>query len=109
MPSFHRPSISEFNCTQPLLSWAFPTLLPHGEAEYTLSRERTVPFPGYIKHLLKFHDGRFARHPRFRYVVFNIMMRSLGTLLFYNSYINSLLPSIATSISLSHGFHDSLS
>ncbi|EED14666.1 hypothetical protein TSTA_041440 [Talaromyces stipitatus ATCC 10500] len=32
-------------------------------------------FADYAKHLMKFHDGRFARHPRFRYVVFNTMMR----------------------------------
>ncbi|EED12031.1 hypothetical protein TSTA_001030 [Talaromyces stipitatus ATCC 10500] len=55
--------------------WAFPTLFPRGEAEFTSPRQRTVPFEDYIKHLMKFHDGRFARHPRFRYVVFNILMR----------------------------------
>lgn len=28
-----------------------------------------------LLHLLKYHDARFARHPRFRYVGFNTLMR----------------------------------
>jgi hypothetical protein len=75
LPSFRRTPISEFNRSQPLLSWAFPTLYHRGQAEYTLPRERTVAFPEYVKHLIKYKDGRFARHPRFRYVVFNTIMR----------------------------------
>ncbi|EED21753.1 hypothetical protein TSTA_089920 [Talaromyces stipitatus ATCC 10500] len=72
---FRSTPLIEFNRTQPLLSWAFPTLFPRGEAEFTTPRQRTVSFEDYIKHLMKFRDGRFARHPRFRYVVFNTLMR----------------------------------
>ncbi|EED13560.1 hypothetical protein TSTA_098170 [Talaromyces stipitatus ATCC 10500] len=75
MPPFRSTPIAEFTRTQPLLSWAFPTLFPRGEAEFILPRQRSVRFDDYVKHLMKFDDGRFARHPRFRYVVFNTMMR----------------------------------
>lgn len=34
-----------------------------------------VKFVEYIKYLLKYKDGRFGRHPRFRYVAFNVLMR----------------------------------
>ncbi|EED12765.1 conserved hypothetical protein [Talaromyces stipitatus ATCC 10500] len=74
-PPFRSTPIAEFTRSQPLLSWAFPALFPRGEGEYIHPRQRTVSFADYAKHLMKFHDGRFARHPRFRYVVFNTMMR----------------------------------
>ncbi|EED11567.1 hypothetical protein TSTA_008630 [Talaromyces stipitatus ATCC 10500] len=74
-PLFRSTPIAEFTRSQPLLSWAFPTLFPRGEGEYIYPRQRTVSFGDYAKHLMKFHDGRFARHPRLRYVVFNTMMR----------------------------------
>ena len=76
MPSVRSTPLSEFNRSQSLLSWAFPTLFPRGEADFVVPRLRSVTYAEYIKHLLKFEDGRFARHPRFRYVVFNTMMRN---------------------------------
>ena len=36
---------------------------------------RKVSYAQYAQHMMKYHDGRFARHPRFRYVVFNTLMR----------------------------------
>jgi ATP-dependent DNA helicase PIF1 len=32
-------------------------------------------YSDYIELALTWHDGRFARHPRFRYVIFNTLMR----------------------------------
>lgn len=75
MSPFRSTPIAEFNTTQPVLSWTFPTLHPRGEADSLNPRLRSVSFHDYIQHLLKFHDGRFARHPRWRYVVFNTLMR----------------------------------
>jgi hypothetical protein len=72
---FRATPLREFNRSQALLSLAFPTLFPYGEAEFVGSRVRSVKFAEYIEHLIKYHDGRFARHPRFRYVVFNTYMR----------------------------------
>jgi hypothetical protein len=63
LPSFRQTPLSEFNRSQPLLSWAFPTLFPRGVAEYTTAWERSVKYTDYIKHHLRYHDHRFARHP----------------------------------------------
>lgn len=74
-PGFRTTPLSEFNRSQPLLSLAFPTLFPFGKAEFVQSRVREIKYADYIEHLLKYQDGRFAQHSRFRYVVFNTMMR----------------------------------
>jgi hypothetical protein len=75
MPSLRATPLSEFNKTQAMLSWAFPSLFPKGDAEIVIPRMRSVSYVDYVRHLLKYHDGRFAKHPRFRYVVFNTIMR----------------------------------
>lgn len=75
MPTPRTTPVSEFNKTTPILSWVFPTLYPRGLAEIVTSRPREVQYPDYIRHLLLYKDGRFARHPRWRYVVFNTLMR----------------------------------
>lgn len=76
MPEVRSTPLSEFNRTQPLLSLAFPTLYPRGQADYIEPRQRTITYAEYIEHAMKWHDGRFARHPRFRFVVFNTLMRA---------------------------------
>jgi hypothetical protein len=75
MPAIRLTLISEFNRSQALLSLAFPTLYPQGEADFIAPRQRSITYDRYIEHAWKYHDGRFARHPRFRYVVFNTLMR----------------------------------
>jgi len=52
----------------------FPTLFPRGEAYWL--RLRNVHLHEYAKHLLRFRDNRFGRHPRFRYFLLNIIMRN---------------------------------
>ena len=51
-----------------------PTLMPHGLGEYTLPRLRAVDWPTWVRHAMLWHDGRFARHPRFPFVAFNTIM-----------------------------------
>jgi hypothetical protein len=36
---------------------------------------RSISYTDYVKYLFKYYDRRFARHLRFRYVIFNIIMR----------------------------------
>jgi hypothetical protein len=36
---------------------------------------RSINYTDYVKYLFKYHNERFARHSRFRYVIFNIIMR----------------------------------
>src|SRR6266566_1919812 len=54
---------------------AFPTLFPYGKADFDMPRSRTVTLAAYAKHMLKYQDSRFSRHPLFRYYVFNRIMR----------------------------------
>jgi ATP-dependent DNA helicase PIF1 len=68
LPTPRNTPISEFNKSHPLLSWAFPSLFQSRRAEYVSSRPREVDYKTYIKHLLLHCSGRFAQHPRFRYV-----------------------------------------
>ena len=54
---------------------AFPTLFPYGKADFDMPRSRTVTLAAYAKHMLKYQDSRFGRHPLFHYYVFNRIMR----------------------------------
>ncbi|PWI63922.1 hypothetical protein PCL_03007 [Purpureocillium lilacinum] len=76
MPDIRRTPINEFNQSQPLLSLAFPTLFPCGQADFIEPRLRPIKYADYIQHALRWHDGRFARHSTFRFVVFNTLMRA---------------------------------
>ncbi len=42
---------------------AFPTLYPTGQADFNTPRLRKVDLNEYAQHLMRFHDGRFGRHP----------------------------------------------
>ena len=75
LPPFRSTPINDFNRTKPLLSLAFPALFPYGGAEFTIPRQRSVSYKNYVRHLIKHESGRFAQHPRFRFVVFNTIMR----------------------------------
>ncbi|KAH7460893.1 hypothetical protein FOMA001_g19400 [Fusarium oxysporum f. sp. matthiolae] len=76
MPDIRRTPVNEFNRSQALLSMAFPTLFPRGQADFVEPRLRSIKYADYIQHALRWHDGRFARHPTFRFVVFNTLMRA---------------------------------
>ena len=66
--------INEF-VTEGYISCAFPTLFPTGAGDFLAPRERVVTVGNYFKHLMRYDDGRFARHPRFRYFALNSEMR----------------------------------
>ena len=55
---------------------AFAYLLPTGTADIHADHPfgKVTPVE-YFKHLLRWHDGRFARDPRFRYFALNSIMR----------------------------------
>ena len=72
-PSSSTP-INEFN-TEGYMSCAFPTLFPTGAADFLAPRPVAVTIGSYLKHLMMYEDGRFARHPRFRYFALNTEMR----------------------------------
>ena len=66
--------INEFT-TEGYISCAFPTLFPTGAADFLAPRPLAVSIGNYFKHLMMYQDGRFARHPRFRYFALNTEMR----------------------------------
>ena len=66
--------VNEFN-TESYMSCAFPALFPTGAGDFLAPRERAVTVGNYFKHLVRYDDGRFARHPRFRYFALNSEMR----------------------------------
>ena len=76
VPWLHRADtpVNEFN-TEGYMSCAFPTLFPTGAGDFLAPRERVVTVGNYFKHLVRYDDGRFARHPRFRYFALNTEMR----------------------------------
>ena len=75
MGSVRRTPIAEFNNSELLLSMAFPTLYPSVAGEFVRPRLREVDLLAYARHIICYKDGRFARHPRFRFAVFNSLLR----------------------------------
>ena len=69
-PTIRGAPISEFT-TEGYFSMAFPTLYPTGAADFLGQRCNQVTIGNYFTHLLKYGDGRFARHPRFRFFALN--------------------------------------
>ena len=66
--------VNEFNMEGYMLC-AFPTLFPTGAGDFLAPRERVVTVGNYFNHLVRYDDGRFARHLRFRYFALNTEMR----------------------------------
>ena len=75
MGTIDQNPVSEWDTNILYLSLTFPTLYPTGEADLNDVRIRSVKPADYYEHLMRYEDGRFAQHPRFRYVAFNMLMR----------------------------------
>ena len=73
-PDISRDPVDEFE-SEGYFTRAFPTLFPTGVGEFLAPRQRSVRLGQYFKHSMRHYDGRFARHPRFRYFALNTMMR----------------------------------
>jgi hypothetical protein len=74
-PSIRHTPIDEASGRERILSLAFPILYPTGQADLNTPRLRNVPLKEYARHLLCWHDQRFARDARWRFFVFNMYMR----------------------------------
>ena len=74
-PEIRRTPIDEISGKERVLSQAFPTLYPTGLADINTPRLRSVALKDYARHLLCWHDTRFAQHARWRFLVFNMFMR----------------------------------
>ncbi|PKY59079.1 hypothetical protein RhiirA4_304738, partial [Rhizophagus irregularis] len=73
-PEIEGVPINEFH-TPGYMVRAFPTLYPYGRADLRSARVKEVKPAEYFRHLLWYKDGRFARHPRWRYFALNSSMR----------------------------------
>ena len=71
-PTIGGAPINEFN-TEGYFSMAFPTLFPTGAADFLGQHCNQVTIGNYFKHLM-YDDGRFAKHPRFRFFALNTEM-----------------------------------
>jgi hypothetical protein len=71
---------------------AFPTLYPTGRAEFNTPRLQKVDLYNYIQYLLYFIDQRFARHPCWRFFVFNLLIywKACKSAQFYVSKVPNL-------------------
>ena len=63
-----------------LFTQAFPTLFPMASADIshvdpTHPRQKNVNYGEWLPHLMSLEDGRYARHPRFRYYAWNLLQR----------------------------------
>lgn len=52
---------------------AFPCLFPTGECGLKIERRKNINPVNYFRHLMRYYDGRFARHPRFRFFAYSLM------------------------------------
>lgn len=67
--------VSEFT-TQHFFTLAFPALFPHGSGDFYINRPISFSsMSEWAEHLLWYDDGRFAKHPYFKFVVHNMIMR----------------------------------
>ena len=73
-PSIRMTPLDEASGNERIFTMAFPTLYPTGRADFNCPRLRSVSLSDYARHLLCYHDGRFGRHPRWRFLIFNIII-----------------------------------
>ncbi len=72
-PNIDGNPVNEFH-TPGYITRAFPTLYLYGNADLRSECIRIVKPAEYFQHLLKYKDGRFARHTRWRYFALNSQM-----------------------------------
>lgn len=75
MSIIHPAPINEHDQNRRYIIEAFPCLFPLGRADFHEDRSFNVSAPDYFKHLMRYRDGRFAQHPRFRYFAWNSLLR----------------------------------
>jgi hypothetical protein len=74
-PSIRQTPIDDAAGNERVFAMAFPTLYPTGKADFNNPRIRKVGLRDYAQHLIRYQDGRFGRHPRWRFLIFNMIMR----------------------------------
>ena len=75
LPLWHGLPVATPSAISPQRAVPSPSSSPPGAADFVAPRQHVVTAGNYFKHLMMYHDGRFARHPRFRYFALNTEMR----------------------------------
>ncbi|XP_057835128.1 uncharacterized protein LOC131045552 [Cryptomeria japonica] len=101
-PEINLSPINEYN-TIGLLSMAFPTLFPSGVALPLQPCIKHVHLHEYALHLLRYVDQRFGQHVRFRYYIYNLIMRHRSQQSAAIFIRTNLGESIPTTIEALHG------
>ncbi|XP_059065211.1 uncharacterized protein LOC131857122 [Cryptomeria japonica] len=73
-PMIGASPINEYT-TPGFLNMTFPSLFPNGKCDWLEPRLRKLHLHEFAKHLLRYRDNRFCKHPRFRYYMMNMIMR----------------------------------
>ena len=74
-PSTSGDPLSEFS-TRNIYSNSFPVLFPTGAGDFCMNRPKTCEsMDKWAEHLMNYHDGRFAQHPYFKFIVHNVALR----------------------------------
>jgi hypothetical protein len=74
-PLIQQTLVNKASKRDKIFTIAFLTLYPTGQADFNTPHARKVDLNNYTRHLMCFHDRRFGRHPRWRFFVFNLLMR----------------------------------
>jgi Helitron helicase-like domain at N-terminus/PIF1-like helicase len=67
--------VSEFTGTMRLFAMSFPSLFPQGLGDWHQPRPRKMELRDWARHLLRYHDRRFGQHAKFRFYVYNMILR----------------------------------
>jgi ATP-dependent DNA helicase PIF1 len=91
-PSIQSTPLDEAARRERIFAMAFPTLYPTGQADFNAAQERKVDLNDYAQHMMCYHDRRFRQHPRWRFLIFNLLMRQKASNLarFYVSKASGL-------------------
>jgi hypothetical protein len=74
-PSIRMTPIDEAFGKDRIFAMAFPILHPTGRADFNTPRLCKVDLNDYARHLMCFYDRRFGQYPRWRFLIFNILIR----------------------------------
>lgn len=74
-PTRNKKPVSEFT-TQYFFTLSSPSLFPYGTGDFFVNRQRTVTsMEDWAEYLLWYDDGRFAKHPYFKFITHNKISR----------------------------------
>lgn len=76
VPSIRMTPLDEASDNAKILSMAFPTLYPWGKANLNTPRIQSVSILDYVEQLLRPQEQTCAIHPRWPFLVFNMIVAS---------------------------------